>query len=128
MLHARIDISRSDERAILRIASPGRHKPVALQCRRRSILVNRATRSLATALVCAALGAPALAHANPQAHWKIPTGLPPMTLHIALGLSNLACQQCQTTRGVAPRSPLVGSNATVTGWTQPLGVRLVLRW
>ena len=92
--------------------------------------MTRARGSLAFVLICTALGAPALAHAGPpRMGWKIGTLPHPMTLLIALGQSDLGCRRCQAPRLlVPPRIAPASPGATVTGWTQPLGVRLALRW
>lgn len=90
--------------------------------------MSHATRSLATALVCMTLCAPVLAHAKPQVRWKIRIDPPPVSLRIALGPSDDRCLKCRADRSGVRRSELADLRPTVTGWTQPLGLRIVLRW
>jgi hypothetical protein len=90
--------------------------------------VSHATRSPTTALICMALGIPALAHAKPPVHWQIRTDPPPISLRIALGPADDPCLKCRADRSGVRRSELADLRPTVTGWTQPLGLRIVLRW
>ncbi len=90
--------------------------------------MSHATRSRAAALICMALSTPALAHAKPQVRWQIPTVPPPIRLLVALGPSDHPCLKCRADRSGVRRSELADLRPTVTGWTQPLGLRIVLRW
>ncbi len=88
----------------------------------------RATRSMATVLICTALGTPALAHAKTPMRWQIRSDAPPMSLMVQLGQSDDLCLKCSADRSGVHRSDLAGLRSTVTGWTRPLGLRIVLRW
>ena len=90
--------------------------------------MSRATRSVATVLIYTALGAPVLAHANPQVRWQIRTGPPPVSLLVALGPSDVRCLKGRANRAGVHRSELADLRPAVTGWSQPLGLRVALRW
>jgi hypothetical protein len=90
--------------------------------------MNPTARLMAVVLICAASGAPALAHAAPQLNWKIYTAPPSLTVRLALGPSNPRDLSRGSRRSRGHRSELAGSSDTATGWTRPLGVRVALRW
>lgn len=90
--------------------------------------MSHTTRSIATVLICTALGAPALVHAKPQVRWQIRTDPPPISFRVALGPSDDPCLKCRAGRSRVRRSMLAEVPATVTGWTQPLGLSIALRW
>lgn len=90
--------------------------------------MHRATQSIVTVLICTAPGAPALAHTNPRVRWQLRTAPPRTTLLFALGPSGTRrLTPCASRSGARP-SEVSDLRPTVSGWTQPLGLRLVLRW
>ncbi len=90
--------------------------------------MSHSTRSRAAALLCMALSTPALAHAKPQVRWQIPRDPPQIHLLVALGPSDERCLKCRADRSGVRRSEPADLRPTITGWTQPLGLRIVLRW
>lgn len=92
--------------------------------------MHHATPFIATVLIGTALAAPALAlaHSTPRVRWQLRSTPPPMTLLVALGPSDTRRLIPRVSRCRAPRSERAGLSPTVSGWTEPLGLRVALRW
>lgn len=85
-------------------------------------------RSMAVVLICTAPASPAVAYAGPQLNWQIDTAPHPITLRVALGPSDQRRLRRRSGRSRVHRSEPAGLRATATGWIQPLGLRVALRW
>lgn len=84
--------------------------------------------------LCAALSTLVPAQAKPMARWAVHAGPYPVTLLVALGPSDVRCMKAfpAPPRTYQPMPEGVRQSATAwaqpPGWTEPLGLRVTLRW
>ncbi len=90
--------------------------------------MSRPTAFMTTLLTCAALCAPLAVQASPTARWKFPEGPYPLTVLVTVGRSDVHGLKHRLGPPRMDRFAVTHPPQTATGWTQPLGLRIALRW